>query len=951
MLSGEPGIGKSRPAEELAQRAEKNGAQVLWGRCSEDRGAPAYWPWVQIIRSCIENLETSELRSSLGPDSALIAQIVPELSNLIDQPNDGNHIPEATEAQFRLYDTVLRFLSALSGKKPIVIVLEDLHWADIASLKLLVHFVQGMAQSHIFVVGTYRDVEITRNHPLFQTLGDLTRLRIFSRMQLHGLDPDSVGKIIETHEGVVPPSDLVAAIHSQTEGNPLFVGEMSRFLVQERLIRGELKSNELFDGVGLPEGIREVIGRRLGHLSERAHSILVTAAVIGREFSVDQLVAAEEDDESKHEIADHLEEPLSARVVQEVSGEFGKYQFTHAMIQQVLREELSLTKRVRLHARISESLETLYEDDVEAHASELAFHYAQAEVLLGTEKMIHYSIIAGENALRQLAFADAVPHFERALGAQAENAIDDTKARTLHGYGVAQAAVAEIGKALEATNQAFDYYIETEQNSKAAELSVQSNMNFEDPELGRRARQAVEAVEPGSLYEPYLLALYAMAASLSPFFRDETNADEIRTLALEAASARGDKNAQVVIRSSRAMVYWSRGKIRESLQSAESALGFVDENTRAFPETNAAMWAACCSAHLGMSDRARKYSDQVSNASERTHDPYRILSRIVMATGCISDAVGEFDELLEQEREARALVPGNVTRIGGYVKLAFAGAGAYFEQGRTTSGRKLFDETVEFVHQGDDKTQTLMALPRIAHIARLTGEPGHLKFVKELLDWVEPSIHPKGWRSSDPLTRAIVANIENDTQAAKNALRKLDGLETGIGHYIPSISRIMGLAAHTAGDPFAAAAHFEDSIVFCRNAGYSPELAWTCHDYAELLISESAMFDKVKIFELLEEGVAAAEKVGMIAVLERIANLRDSVGQQLPAGLTERQVEILALVAGGLSNPEIGKRLVISNNTVARHLSNIFAKIDASNRVETTTFALANGISANDSSA
>jgi|GEM_PF-2583374 predicted ATPase len=265
MLSGEPGIGKSRPAEELAQRAEKNGAQVLWGRCSEDRGAPAYWPWVQIIRSCIENLETSELRSSLGPDSALIAQIVPELSNLIDQPNDGNHIPEATEAQFRLYDTVLRFLSALSGKKPIVIVLEDLHWADIASLKLLVHFVQGMAQSHIFVVGTYRDVEITRNHPLFQTLGDLTRLRIFSRMQLHGLDPDSVGKIIETHEGVVPPSDLVAAIHSQTEGNPLFVGEMSRFLVQERLIRGELKSNELFDGVGLPEGIREVIGRRLRH--------------------------------------------------------------------------------------------------------------------------------------------------------------------------------------------------------------------------------------------------------------------------------------------------------------------------------------------------------------------------------------------------------------------------------------------------------------------------------------------------------------------------------------------------------------------------------------------------------------------------------------------------------------------------------------------------------------
>ena len=226
-----------------------------------------------------------------------------------------------------------------------------------------------------------------------------------------------------------------------------------------------------------------------------------------------------------------------------------------------------------------------------------------------------------------------------------------------------------------------------------------------------------------------------------------------------------------------------------------------------------------------------------------------------------------------------------------------------------------------------------------------------MRVVKELLQWTDASIHPRGWSANDPLARAIVANITQDAEAAKDALRDLNGLEPGIGHYIPSISRILGLAAYTAGDPFAAMAHFEDSLKFCRDAGYSPELAWTCHDYAEMLISERGMFDQIKVFELLDESAAVAETVGMVAVLDRLKILRDSVGQQLPAGLTDRQVEILALVAGGLSNPEIGERLVISNNTVARHLSNIYVKIAASNRVEATTFALANGISATDETA
>ena len=947
MLVGEPGIGKSRTAEERAQRAEKLDTAVLWGRGSEERGIPSYWPWVQIIRACTAKYEVGELRSALGIDSELIAGIVPELSDLIDLPTATGRPPDPDEAQFRLYDAVLRFMSELSQTQPMVLIFDDLHWADSASLKLLEHFVRGLAQSRILILGTYRDVELSRDHPLFRTLGDLTRSRSFNRIQLRGLDLENVGKVIEAQSGKVPSSDLVATVHNQTEGNPLFVGEMARLIVQEGLFDTESISGSPRGELRLPEGVREVIGRRLDHLSEPANSLLVTAAVIGRDFTLNQLGAAEED-LTANQLSELLEEPLSTKIIEEVATDYGRYRFTHVMIQQVLRDQLSLTRRVRLHARIGEPLEALYGDSADSHASELAYHFTEAEKVLGSEKMIAYSIIAGEKSLREFAFVDAVSHFERALEAQADNPIDDTRARTLHGYGVGQAAVAEMGKSLDAMNEAFDYYIESGQDSRAIEVAVHSNVNLEDPLFIRRARQAVDAVKPGSPYEPYLLSRYAMAVSLSWEAREEKRADELDSLAIKSAEVLGDKNAQVLVRSTHSMLLWTRGEIPKALEWARGALEFVDETTRAFPETNAAMWAACCAVYLGSPEEARKYSIQASVASERSHDPYRILSRIIMATACISDAVGDFDALLEHTRQAYALVPGNVTRIGGYVKLAFAGAGAHFERGDTDAGKKLFDETVDFVHQGDDKAQTMLALPRIAHIARLTGDPGHLQVVRELLEWIDPAIHARGWRLSDPLARAIVATIDNDPEAAGNALTELAGLKPGIGHYAPSNSRVMGLAARTAGDFISATVHFEDSLEFCRNAGYLPELAWTCHDFAEMMVAEPGAFDQGKFTALLDEGIAAAGQIGMTTVIGQMEKLNEVAGHDSaanPAGLTDRQVEILALVAAGLSNPEIGNKLFISTNTVDRHLSNIFTKIDVANRVEATTFALASGIS------
>ena len=284
--------------------------------------------------------------------------------------------PEA--ARFRLFDSITTFLKAAGRKRPVVLVLDDLHWADTPSLMLLQFVTRELTGARLLVVGTYRDVELSRQHPLAETLAELTRERPFQRILLRGLSQEDVGRFIEITSGIMPPGGLVSAVHTQTEGNPLFVTEVVRLLVQEgtfsarpEAVEGRAGQRESWS-VRIPEGVREVIGRRLNRLSQRCNETLTIASIIGREFELRQLSGLVDDPSTSSEPAlsspkghamsvdrllDVLEEALSARAIEELPATVGRYQFTHALIQETLVEELSLTRRVRLHARIAETLE------------------------------------------------------------------------------------------------------------------------------------------------------------------------------------------------------------------------------------------------------------------------------------------------------------------------------------------------------------------------------------------------------------------------------------------------------------------------------------------------------------------------------------------------------------------------------------------------------------------
>ncbi|MCH8207119.1 MAG: protein kinase, partial [Chloroflexi bacterium] len=440
MLAGEPGVGKTRTAQELAVYAGLRGARVVWGRCYEGDGAPPFWPWVQAIRSITQMAGVEHLRSAMGAGAWDIAEIVPEVRQRLGDLETPPALDDPQQARFRLFDSMATFLKNITRDRPLTLILDDLHEADKPSLLLLEFLAREMGSSRLLVIGTYRDAELTRRHPLSQTLGELAKESAFHRIQLRGMGREDVKRFIELTAGIEPSTQLVRAVYSHTDGNPLFVNEVVRLLVQEGgLARGQ-QAKATTEVLRIPEGVREAIGRRLDRLSEESNRALTVASVVGRSFSLDQLVRLIED-QTEDRLLEALEEALGARIIEELPQAVGHYQFTHALVRHTLADELSTTRRVRLHARIAEVLEDLYGADADAHSEEIAYHLGEAASAGSGGKLVHYSLTAGEQALASHAHEEAVTHFERALSAKEGEPVDAETATLLFGLGRAQAAL------------------------------------------------------------------------------------------------------------------------------------------------------------------------------------------------------------------------------------------------------------------------------------------------------------------------------------------------------------------------------------------------------------------------------------------------------------------------------------------------------------------------------
>ena len=413
MLAGEPGVGKTSLAEDLAFYARNRDVWVLWGRCHEGQGAPAYWPWVQIIRAYMDSIADDVLRRDLGDAATAIAQVVPEVSDRL--PGLPPSVQLASEqAQFRLFDGITRFIRNVALRRSLLLIFDDLHWADQSSLALLSFVAHEIGGSRAVVLGTYRDTEVNAHHQLAQPLADLSRTPRFQRHFLAGLTEADVRQLIAGAMQEQPDDRVVSAVYERTEGNPFFVGEIMRLLLADGRL-SEL-TNEDAARIAIPPGVKDVIGQRFRRLSPNCNEMLAAASVIGRAFSLNILEPVMGLD--RIALLAGLDEALRARLVERLSSSVGRFRFSHALIRETLYEELPLARRAALHHQIGEVLEHCHAGGIDPYLTDLAHHFFQAIPAGDTsDKAVEYAIQAGNRAVSQLAYAEAVGHYKRALEA------------------------------------------------------------------------------------------------------------------------------------------------------------------------------------------------------------------------------------------------------------------------------------------------------------------------------------------------------------------------------------------------------------------------------------------------------------------------------------------------------------------------------------------------------
>ena len=472
MLIGEPGIGKTRTTEEFTEIARSMGATVLWGRCLEGEWAPPFGPFAEAIEEYSKVADPDALREDLGSGIGPIARLAPALrERLPDIPEPVALQPD--EESFRLLDAVAQFLIAIAGRAPLVLVLDDLHWADMGTIAMLRHVARFAPRHRILLLGAYRDVELDRQHPLAGALGALRRETNFKRIQLKGLESGAVGQFVAAIAEHDTPEALVSAISSETNGNPFFIREILLHLVESGAIHRQdgqwVADARSVDELGIPEGVRQVIGQRLSRLSDDANRLLTAASAFSGEFRFD--IAASVAGLDEMAALDAVDEALPAQLLRP-GAEPDRYDFTHALVRHTLYTELNPSRQVRLHRQIAEAMERTYGSQATEHASELAYQYHRSAALPGAEAGIAHTLIAADQAEAAYARDEVVTFLRMALELLPQD--DVRKPQVLGRQGLALAWTLNSEGALKAATEAGKLIAASEDRDVAADYLAQA---------------------------------------------------------------------------------------------------------------------------------------------------------------------------------------------------------------------------------------------------------------------------------------------------------------------------------------------------------------------------------------------------------------------------------------------------------------------------------------------
>jgi len=887
LLAGEPGIGKTRAVHELATYAALRGAEVFLGRCYEEQGTVPYSPWLQIMQSYMPEQDSSQLNSNFGTSASNITTLLYELQQQLPGRMSAptQEIPE--QAQHHLFASITEFFKDVASSRLPVLIFDDLQWADRPSLLLLEFVARALCGSRLLVLGTYRDVELSRRHPLSQTLAELTREQLLHRISLQGLGMAEVGCFIEKVAGIAPPPDLVEAVYRRTEGSPLFMTEVVRTLAREGRLTPEYVDSMEKLSITLPEGVSQVIWQRLNRLSQECNQALIVASVIGREFGQKQLSWLI-DDVSEDHLLEMLEEALAARVIEESPNVAGRFRFTHPFIQETLSQELSLSRRVRLHARISQALETLHGTVYGSHSAEIAYHLSEAVSITGQDKLVRYSLMAGEWALGTFSPDEALGHFQRALSAKGGSPslgtavtgtgnghcpkLDDELADALFGLGRAQLATLErhqMADAVASLSRALDYYVECRDASRAVAIGEYPIPPLPGQSIGmsQLVARALALIPHDSHQAGGLLSRYGSVMGIEG--NDYEGAQEAFGRALHIAHRDGDLLLEIRTLTESATVDIFHLNLRRSLQGSQRAIERargVDDSTG---EMHGNLNASLAMILVGDGEGARRHIDSGLAIAEKQNNKFWLATGYSIRQTLVR-LQGDWEAARSCSEQGLSVAPGDPRLLG-------IGALSEYEAGEFGQGQLLLNRLVDAMRgavAGPNYEYTYVAAI-IPAIARLTGDTGHLEIAETVAEAVisSPSAPPY-LVTLARIGLGMIAVIRGDGKAASQQYTALDSLRGTLpaADGIVCTDRLLGLLAQTQGRLDEAMAHFEEAMTFCRGAGYLPEYAWSAMDYADALKQRNSREDRAKAVELLEEAMVIARRLEMAPLVERVTS-------------------------------------------------------------------------------
>ncbi len=864
-LAGEQGIGKTRTAQELAVYAELRGTKVLWGRCYEDRGMPPYWPWAQAVTSLVRDSGPDDvILTKMHSTLANISEAIPDLRDLISGLEPPPALDSPDQARFRLFDSIATLLRTAAEQRPLIVVLDDLQWADDASLELFRFVTREISSSRLMMVGTYLDVDLMPQHPLSQLLGALSRQPLI-HLRLSGLSKDDVRRFIEIASGVTPPASLVDSVQAQVEGNPLFLTEVVRLLVQERQLTAEPAGSQETWNITIPESARGVIGRRLAGVSSISIEALTTASVIGREFSLNHLSGLLES-LSEDELLDILEDARAARLVEEVPRELDRYRFTHALVQRTLADQISASRRRRLHGRIATVLENIYEADLEAHSAELAYHYREASGIVGNEKLLEYSILAGESALKAYAYEESLDHFETALTANGERHLDAKAAQIHYGIGRAQASTGQLAVAVSSLTKAFDAYEAINDSETAVAVAQYPLIALPGVTgLAELIERALRLVDRDSIEHGRLLSRHIRPLSVE--HDDYQGAKQATSKALAIARRASDPGLEARTLAECADVDGHNLSFDESLSKSEQALELTQAVSDPHTASVALYWSSIILGFKGnLQDADLRATEGLATAT-RIHDRFRQAGFLIVK-GELARVRGEWDAARQFGDQGMSLTNSGAAFLAPMALLEH-------ELGNSTEGDAYLEQLLADVRKvpAEPSLRYLYVVLRIPAIAHVTGMTEHLSIAKEAFEKVLSS--PHATRLVAIAARAGLAMIASQAGDGDAAREQYEALKPAKGLLIhTAIDRLLGGLAGTMGEVDKAISHFQDAVAFYREAGGRPELAWTYMEFADVLMRRGSDGDPEEAASMIQHCTGIASELGMIPLMERIGSLQ-----------------------------------------------------------------------------